>query len=360
MPNDFSEQERDSEYPEYSEAEGNGTDRFARPRDSSDQIPRPVNDSPAPQNSAPHTVPGAGEPPPAGPESAPPAAGNPFEAHTVAATITEWFARKPSPPPSRLRRVVTQIQWVLMVIGFFVIVVAVSVVWRILAAPVDPPPVSAPGTSTTQPSAPSTHVTPAPANPTTFEDAIVQFDEFTVRGNGDRTFPLPAGITNGVIDITNNSSSFVSILAINQNGEHFESVAWGYSSSDQYTATANFGTYNRDGDYAAQIKVTARGDWELTFRPLTTLEELPDSYSQDGDLPAVFYYTGPGDRIEIVFEADPERTPNITVNQDSLIDFPERIATIDRTGTVTTTLIPGPNLVVIDPSGASSWSITKK
>ena len=106
--------------------------------------------------------------------------------------------------------------------------------------------------------------------------------------------------------------------------------------------------------------MTARGDWELTFRPLTTLEELPDSYSQDGDLPAVFYYTGPGDRIEIVFEADPERTPNFTVNQDSLIDFPERIATIDRTGTVTTTLIPGPNLVVIDPSGASSWSITKK
>lgn len=302
MPNQFDEPECDSEYPEYSE--GNGTGLFSRPGDSPDQVSPLPSDSPSPG-------------------------------------ITP-----------RARRA-------LIGIGIVLVLVLLSILIRQCSSggtSVDP----SPGSSESPAAVPSPGVTPASADPATFEEAAVQFDVFTVQGNGIRTFPLPAGITNGVIDITYTGSNALRVTTNDQSGRYHEGIVFVATTTGAFTATSIFGAYDHDGDYPAAIEVQANGDWQLTFRPLTTLEELPDSYSQDGELPAVFYYTGPGDEIEIVFEEDSDETPNFTVNQETLVDFPERIAAAERTGTITATLIPGPNIVVIDPSGASSWSITKK
>ncbi len=388
MPERFGEPEHDSEYPEYSGAEGDGTDRFARPgkeprtrgwrmKDSRvrSHTPEP-SATPSPPLTSPFTAPQPDPAPraeaesPASPYGAPPE--NPFGTPPTDRTATRTQKQKRKPRPARVNPdhvpangylagaasrpaavIKRRVSNALIGIGIVLVLILVSTLIRQCSsggASANP----GPGTGGGQP------VVPAPADPTSLEEAIVEFDEFTVRGNSDHTFPLPDGVTNGVIDITYNGSGYIDVTANDQRGKYHETITWGSSSSGQFTATSMFGGYDYDGDYAAEIEVSARGDWQLTIRPLSTLAELPDTYSQDGESQAAFFYDGPGETVEIVLDAEPESYLYFRLDQATLIEYPENIVRLTRPATITTTLDPGPNIVVINPDGASSWSITKK
>ena len=385
MPDRFGEPERDSEYPEYSEPEGNGTDRFARPdaasgkrgwriRDSrarsADAALPPPPVTPPPVTPPPVTPPASASAPadaaPENPFGTPPPEGTPRpkkrrkrrqpRANPNHVPANGYLAGAESQPTPGLHQ---RVRSALMGIGIVLLLILVATLVRQCSSgsgTASP----GPGTGGNPPAVPAPGVSPAPANPTSLDEAIVEFDEFTVRGNSDRTFPLPDGITNGVIDVTYNGSSYIDVTAYDQRGNYHGAITWGLPTQGRFTSTSIFGDYDYDGDYAADIEVRASGDWQLTIRPLSTLEVLPDTYSQDGESQAAFLYDGPGESVEIVLDAEPEAYVYFRLDQATLIDFPESIVNLTRPATITTTLDPGPNIVVIDPGGASSWSITKK
>lgn len=218
------------------------------------------------------------------------------------------------------------------------------------------------GSGSNPTAAPSTNVTPAPDDPQSFEEAIVEFDEFTVRGSGDREFELPEGVTNGMIEVSYNGSNYFSLYANDQTGRTHDNIMWGRSDSGSIRTNVIFGTYDYDGDWAETIEVSVSDgdDWQLTFKPITDLDELPDSHTGDDEWPISFLYNGPGETFEFTFDAEEEDYLYFTVDQDSFIDFSENIVRMRRPATVIVEIDPGPNVVTIDPGGASSWSFEKQ
>ncbi|SNU01164.1 hypothetical protein SAMN06298212_10775 [Ruaniaceae bacterium KH17] len=202
---------------------------------------------------------------------------------------------------------------------------------------------------------------PANPDPQSFEEALVEFDEFTVRGTGDRTFTLPDGVTNGMIEIAYNGTRFISVATLDRHDDTHDYLYWTYNSGGgAIRSSVVFGRYDYDGEVPTQVEVEADGDWQLTFRPISALEQLPDFYEGTSGAPMVFYYDGPGEVIEITFEVADGEYGYFSVDQVPLVEYEENIVRLTRDATVTLSLDPGPNVVSIEPDGASYWSITKK
>lgn len=121
-----------------------------------------------------------------------------------------------------------------------------------------------------------------------------------------------------------------------------------------------FGVYYYGGNVES-ISVQTTGDWQLTFRPLTDLEPLPDFYEQQSPAPTTFFYDGPGGEIEVFAEEDDDpRWMRFTLTQNPLLELDTDITRIERTSTVSTYLDPGPSVIVVDPYATSIWSISTK
>lgn len=379
MSESFGPLDQNPEYPDYSAPTGDGgTDRFAPPgaqtssrgwrNRNSRKVETPTQApsvSPAPPMNASSTP----APPYAAPEQRAVAPGQPIPppdlygmppANPYAAPGGPGF-----PPPRKSNGVRNVVIGVIVAIAVLAIIGVLASIFSD-SDPIDPnspSPISSPNASPSPggtSSSPSPNVSPAPADPVSFDDAIVEFDEFTVRGNGDETFDLPDGVTNGVVEIVYNGSRYFDLTSLDASGNYYEGIFWTYTSSSPVRVTTIFGGYRYGDEIPTQMDVDAYGDWQITFRPLSTLEPLPDTYEQDGEAPVAFYYEGPGENVEIVFEVESDSYAYFRVKQEVLLDYTPDVISLNRSATVETSLDPGPSIIVIDPSGAASWSITRK
>lgn len=234
------------------------------------------------------------------------------------------------------------------------VVVIVAVAWS-LATNGDGIPGGA--NSPVQTPQPGGTVTPPAPDPTTFEEALSEFDEFTVTGTGDQTIRLPDGVVNGVLDIQVNGHGTFYVDAYSQSGDRAGSIVTHYGPGLRGTYTFGVTGY---GDPPAYLEIDTDNPWQIIVRSIASLEELPEEISGDGTTAAVYLYSGDGDEVEIFMDAEADDYPYFKVTQADLIDYPVDITRLNRPSTVTTDLDPGPTVILVEPSGSSKWSLTKK
>jgi hypothetical protein len=183
-----------------------------------------------------------------------------------------------------------------------------------------------------------------PEEPDYFADAFPVFEAVTESGSGDSVVNIPAA--QGIITASHSGSSNFSLTVLDANNEMAELPV---NTIGDYEGTTAFGLSTLGGE-ASAVEITADGDWEITFAPISAAPEMADPQEATGD--GVFRYTG--DAAIWNTAHDGESNFSITFLSDGSFGWNLLVNEIGAYGG-TVPVTAGPAVVVVTADG--DWTI---
>lgn len=177
-----------------------------------------------------------------------------------------------------------------------------------------------------------------------FADAFPVFEPVTESGSGDSVISLPAA--QGTITASHSGSANFVLTVLDENNAMAELPV---NTIGGYEGTTAFGLVDL-GIEANSLEITADGDWEVTFAPISEAPELEDPQEATGD--GVYRYTGDA----ATWQASHDGESNFVVSyfSDDLFEWSLLVNEIGPyEGTVPVTA--GPAVVVVNADG--DWSL---
>ena len=158
----------------------------------------------------------------------------------------------------------------------------------------EPAPTQAPAPSPTAGTTPAPTVpgsgggggTQAGANAVAWaEQEFGTFERTVLNGSGDSVVKLPEGAKAGIVTATSTGDGYFSVIVRDKTSAGTDYL---FSGSGPFEGTAAFGVWSYgDGE---NVEITSRGDWTLTFEPISSAPAFTSGVSGTGY--GVFLYDG--------------------------------------------------------------------
>ena len=122
------------------------------------------------------------------------------------------------------------------------------------------------------------------------EQEFGTFERTVLNGSGDSVVKLPEGAKAGIVTATASGDGYFSVIVRDSSGTGTDYL---FSTSAPFEGQAAWGVWAYgDGE---NIEVSARGDWTLTFDPISTAPAFTSGISGSGY--GVFLYDGPAGTV---------------------------------------------------------------
>ena len=179
------------------------------------------------------------------------------------------------------------------------------------------------------------------------------FDEVTISGTGDDEVELPVTGMAMLMDITHEGDGLFEMYLLDDSGE----IVWGcYNNgpcSDTMTNRPYGYSLGESYDYTATtVQITADGDWSITFKPMSTMEELVSGQTYDGS--EVLYVDSDSiDGIEFTFCNDSDEY--FTVYASAMDNYGYLV---DADGDYEGTYYVDETQLILEINSDGEWSVT--
>ncbi len=176
-----------------------------------------------------------------------------------------------------------------------------------------------------------------------YAESYPTFTSKTFRGSGSDVLDLPAGASQGILDVKAKGSSNFSIEVLDSSNTMVDLAV---NEIGSYAGTTAYGL-NSFGNEGSRLQVTASGSWSVKVMDLDHARALPAARLGDG----VFKYDGPAP----IWKISHRGSGNFSVVQHS--DSSTYGLLVNEIGSYNGTVpaSAGPSLVVINADG--SWKI---